>query len=140
MMALAGYTSRMYTDPTTIKSLYTPNLNCIRDPENAQLLENFIHNLFMVKAQHFTRRGSLHLATEFYLATILMYHEELKAEFSVQHIIVGKTERVAHDLGITSTTLRIWGSIIKDDVKLNNSRVAGDSIDHELLMENHILS
>jgi hypothetical protein len=134
-MALANYPSWRYTDKTTRRVPYTPTLKCIRTAENTQVLNNFMNQLFRVKAYHFTESGRLRPAIEAYMATVLFYFEEFRAAQGDNHLIVQQILRVARDLYIPILLVLAWGSAIKDDVKLHDFKLPGSNIDNLLLID-----
>jgi hypothetical protein len=134
-MALADHPSWTYTDKSSRKIPYTPTLDCIKNADNTQLLNNFMNNLFRVKAHHFTEKGRLRPAIEAYMATVLLYFEDFRARQGDEHLIVAQILRVARDLIIPITLVAAWGSAIKDDVKLHDFKLPDSNIDTLLLID-----
>ena len=124
-------------DCTTRKTPYTANLDCIRTAENDQLLNNFMDNLFQIRATPFFRNGRLRPAVERYMAAVLTNHDKMRLNYGSDNYVVSLTERCAFDLQITRTILTDWGNIIRDDAKVHfiELKGKGDDVDSLLLVE-----
>lgn len=134
-MGLAGHPSYTYTDKTTRKAPYSANLDCIKDPENSQLLNNFMNALFMIKAKHFTETGRLRHAIETYLASILLNFQYIKNKHGEGHLIVQYIVRTAADLRIPQLLIEAWGNSIRDDLKIHDVQVQGNNVDNILIID-----
>ena len=136
-MALAGYPSHLYMDCTTRKTPYTANLDCIRTAENEVLLNNFMNNLFQIRATPFFRYGRLRPAVERYMAAVLINHDAMRSNYGSNNYVVRLTERCALDLQITHTILTDWGNVIRDDVNAHITELKGKGgdVDSLLLVE-----
>jgi hypothetical protein len=134
-MGLAGYPLHMYSDSTTRKCPYTANIDCIRTPDNAQLLDNFMDNLFKVRASHFMKHGRLRPAIERYLAAILINHDEIRTNYGATNYIVSMTERCALQLKINLSELKYWGNVIKEDELLHSTQLKTNDIDSLLIID-----
>ena len=58
-MALAGYPSHYYTDSTALNVPASPRLQSVMNVTNAQIMNNFMNQLFHVRENHFKIGGKL---------------------------------------------------------------------------------
>jgi hypothetical protein len=105
-----------------------PDLSILfESAEQIQLLENLATAIFSVDLLH---EKALKPFRNAMLASLLMYHDSLRAKYGREHLIVQTLEAAATRLNITTATLRDWGKKIEQKLREKNSvgaKVAGSA-------------
>jgi hypothetical protein len=137
-MALSGYPSHYYTDSANVKVPVTPNLKLIMNDTNAQLMNNFMNQLFHVREDSFKVGKKLRPLLECMFSSILMYHSRLLTKFGQTHIITSSLIRSGREFAVSEKMLCEWGECIRVDWDLRNSKLQSNSDENRVLMESII--
>ena len=137
-MALSGYPSHYYTDSANVKVPVTPNLKLIMNDTNAQLMNNFMNQLFHVREDSFEAGKKLRSLLECMFSSILMYHSQLLTKFGQTHIRTTSLIRSAREFAVSEKMLCEWGDCIRVDWDLRNSKLQSNSDENRVLMESII--
>lgn len=104
-MALSGYPSHYYTDSANVKVPVTPNLKLIMNDTNAQLMNNFMNQLFHVREDSFKVGKKLRPLLECMFSSILMHHSQLLTKFGQTHIITSSLIRSGREFAVSEKML-----------------------------------
>ena len=137
-MALAGYPQHYFNDVDNRKVPASPNLGHIINETNRSVINNFIDHLFNIRDESFKEGKKLRPLLNCMFATLLMYHNDMKEKFGDSHIITSSVIRSAAEFGVTNKLLIEWGTIIKNDWVIRNTKVKSNSEEMTVLMESLI--
>jgi hypothetical protein len=103
-----------------------PSLEAVITAENHGLVEEFCTELFAGVGVP-QLQEDLKQFRNVMVASLLMYHENVQEELGIDALVVRKVHAAAQRRGITASTIRAWGSMIKDQFVVQNARNLGDS-------------
>lgn len=125
-------------------SVAAPDYSAFLNEENKVQVKNYITQLFDVGIPELTNGGTLANFRYVMLASLLMYFDEMAGEFGYNNDIIKTLIHVGHQLDIEVSTLRTWGSAVKQQFLHKNaqnlasavgSRTGFSIVLQELLME-----
>lgn len=113
----------------------SPRVQSVIDETNAQMINNFINHLFHVREKHFNVGCKLRPLLECLFATIIMYHNEVVAQYGSLHVISKAVIRSARVFHVSDRVLEEWGSRIKGDWLMRNAKPSMNNADSRNLMD-----
>ena len=137
--ALTMVPARAIADwPNPEEMVYPPTLDAL-GAENVDKVRKFIQNLFYIAPEldDLRSHGRLTMLVQTALASIIMYHPQMEADYPNGNIIVEKVNAAAETAGISAEEFKDWSDRIKKRFELDNFPQSPTNQDRQADM-NHV--